>query len=215
MNKKQKIVIISAISILILFTLAGKLYKNQQYENDTNNIRDNSSSLIRDYSVKKGSDDAKVKLVEFFDPACPACANFYPRVEKIIEKHKDNIQLILRYAPFHHGSKYVVKMLEASRKQGKFFKTLKLIFESQGIWASGYQPQPEKLWALLPQAGLDIDKLAKDMDDPEIEDRINQDLADIKKLKITQTPEYFVNGKPLKKFGFRQLENLINSELYK
>jgi len=213
MNKKQKIVIISVMSIIILFTLAGRLYKNQQYENETKNIRENSSSLIRDYSVKKGSDDAKVKLVEFFDPACPTCANFYPRVEHIIEKHKGKIQLILRYAPFHHGSKYVVKMLEASRRQGKFFQTLEVIFANQGVWASGHEPQPEKIWALLPQVGLDIDKLVKDMEDPEIEDRINQDLADIEKLKIRQTPEYFVNGKPLEKFGFRQLEDLINSEL--
>ena len=71
----------------------------------------------------------------------------------------------------------------------------------------------EKLWQFLPQAGLDIEQIKKDMNDPAIAEIIAQDLADAKTLNVTKTPGYFVNGKPLQTFGYRQLQQLIQSEI--
>jgi len=46
-----------------------------------------------------------------------------------------------------------------------------------------------------------------------VDERIKQDIADTKTLGITKTPEFIVNGKPLKRFGYKELEELITSEL--
>ena len=51
------------------------------------------------------------------------------------------------------------------------------------------------------------------MKKPEIEALIKQDLEDIKTLGIKATPEFFVNGKPLTKFGMKELQDLIESQL--
>ena len=51
------------------------------------------------------------------------------------------------------------------------------------------------------------------MDAPDIAQRIAQDIADAKALKVVQTPEYFVNGRPLPEFGQEQLRNLVREEL--
>lgn len=48
---------------------------------------------------------------------------------------------------------------------------------------------------------------------PEIDAAIKQDIADGKTLGVNQTPDFFVNGKPLKKFGYKELQELIESEL--
>ena len=42
------------------------------------------------------------------------------------------------------------------------------------------------------------------MEDPAITRIIEQDIADAKRLNVTKTPGYFVNGKPLVTFGYRQ-----------
>jgi len=188
-------VIFATISLVLILTIGGKLYKKHQDSQAQIRVNQNQELLQRDYSVTKGNKDAKVKIVEFFDPACPTCADFYPLVENILAKHKGKIQLVLRYAPFHRGSKYVVKVLEASRKQDKFFQTLELLFKTQRNWVVDNQASPDIIWKLLPQVGINLSKLQKDLKDPKIAKRVAQDIADSKVLGVNQTPDYFVNGK--------------------
>jgi len=121
--------------------------------------------------------------------------------------------LVLRYAPFHDGADNFVKILEAARMQGKYWETLELMFKTQHIWASHHNYQPERLWEVLPRTGLDIERIKKDMHSPAIAKIIEQDMADVKTLNVQKTPGYFVNGRPLQQFGYKQLAQLIQSEL--
>jgi protein-disulfide isomerase len=123
------------------------------------------------------------------------------------------IKVVVRYAPFHAGSDQVVRILEAAGKQGKYWETLELVFRSQELWAINHQAQPERLWPILPQAGLDVERLQADMNDPAITRILEQDLADAKALGVQKTPGFFVNGKPLVNFGYQQLQTLVESEV--
>jgi protein-disulfide isomerase len=58
-----------------------------------------------------------------------------------------------------------------------------------------------------------MEQLKADMNSPEIARRIEQDLNDAKTLKVTQTPEYFVNGRPLPTWGLEQLQALVREEV--
>jgi len=211
--KKQNIVLISAVCLLVVFVVGSYLYKTRQSEKLGFMAKENVSTFVRDYSITKGSDDAKVYIVEFFDPACETCRVFYPLVKNLMAVNQGKIKLVARYAPFHAGSDYVVKMLEAARKQGKYWETLEVMFNSQPYWASHHNPQPQLLWQFLPQAGLNMEQLENDMNDPEIAKRIEQDLADAKTLNVRKTPEFFVNGKPLPSFGYDQLKALLETEI--
>jgi protein-disulfide isomerase len=62
-------------------------------------------------------------------------------------------------------------------------------------------------------AGLDLDKIKTDMNDPAIAKIIEQDLADAKTLNVRKTPGFFVNGRPLQDFGYQQLKELVESEI--
>ena len=170
---------------------------------------------MRDYSPVKGSPDAKVTIVEFFDPACETCRAFYPFVEQLMEANPGKIRLVLRYTPFHEGSDYVVKILEASREQGKYWETLEALLMSQRQWVSNHVVQQDRVLPALLQVGLDINRLRADMDSPEVSARIEQDKQDSILLKVSATPEYFVNGRPLPSFGQQQLRDLVREELEK
>jgi protein-disulfide isomerase len=58
-----------------------------------------------------------------------------------------------------------------------------------------------------------MEQLRVDMNAPDAIQRIEQELKDAKTLKVTQTPEYFVNGRPLPSFGLEQLRTLVREEL--
>ncbi len=208
--------IIFAFSCLILFMvflLANMFYKGQQTEKLGFMAKDNISVFVRDHSQTLGSADAKVLLVEFMDPACETCAAFFPFVKQIMNANPGKIKLVLRYAPFHDGADYFVKILEAARKQGKYWETLEVMYKSQPYWASHHNPQPQKIWQFLPSAGINLEQIRKDMNDPEFVKIIEQDLADAKTLDVTKTPGFIVNGKPLQTFGYQQLQQLIQSEI--
>jgi protein-disulfide isomerase len=76
-----------------------------------------------------------------------------------------------------------------------------------------HRVQPDLVWAQLKGVGLDLDRIRADMNSPEVTQRIAQDASDAKALKVTMTPEFFVNGKPLPEFGYEQLNDLVQQEL--
>ena len=213
--KKQFIVLISSVFLILLFVLGVIIYKSQQAKKYGFMAQENASTFVREYSQTLGSDDAKVYLVKFSDPACETCSAFHPFVKKLMAVNQGKIKLVIRYAPFHDGANYFVKILEAAKRQGKYWETLDIMYKTQRFWASHHNPQPKLIWKFLPRAGLDLEKIRKDMNDPEITKIIQQDLADAKTLNVRKTPGFFVNGKPLPSFGYKQLQELVESEINK
>jgi protein-disulfide isomerase len=60
---------------------------------------------------------------------------------------------------------------------------------------------------------LDLEQIRKDMNDPDIARVIELDHADAKSLKVSKTPEFFVNGRQMSTFGYEPLKNLVQEEL--
>jgi len=204
---------LSVIGLILAFAVGSSYYKGKQAEKIGFLAQENAELFVRDHSQTMGSDDAKVYLIEFMDPACETCAAFSPLVKQMIVTNPGKIKLVLRYAPFHDGADYFVKILEAAKKQGKYWETLNVMYKTQPYWASHHNPQPQRIWQFLPQAGVDMERIRKDMNDPAIAKLIDQDLADAKTLNVRKTPGFFVNGKPLQTFGSKQLLQLVQSEL--
>jgi len=213
--QNKKVVLVSIVALLALFFVAGYVYKNNQSSKYEQMSKEQALLFQRPYSVVIGNKDAKVQLVEFFDPACGTCAQFHPYVKEIMKEHEGKIKLVLRYAPFHQNSDYAVKMLEGAREQGLFKESLEFMFATQAYWIKHHVVNPKQLWALLGNVkGLDMEKMAEFMNKNKTADeRIAQDLKDAEVLKADKTPSYFVNGKPLQEFGLENLKKLINSEL--
>jgi protein-disulfide isomerase len=211
--KRNTIFVIALVLLAILFTGGAYLYRTQQAEAAVRLAAKNKEALVRFHSPSLGRADAPVHIVEFFDPACETCAKFYPLVKQMMSAHREDIRLTVRYAPFHQGSDEVVKVLEASRKQAKYWQAFEALVASQSSWAQGHQANVDLVWPFLARAGLDTERLKSDMQSPDIARAIAQDVMDGKTLNVSKTPEFFVNGRPLPSFGFDQLRTLVDEEL--
>lgn len=211
--KKQHIAFLGASGLVLVFMLAIHFYTRQRADEIELMARNDAAPLVRDHSQSLGPADAKVVIVEFLDPACEACRDFAPHIKDLLALHTGKIRLVLRYAPFHQGSDTMVKILEAARKQGQYWETLQLMFDTQPHWASHHHPQPDKIWKFLSSAGLNIEKIRSDMNDPSILEILRQDIADVQTLGVRKTPSFFVNGKPLPSFGLSQLKSLVAEEI--
>lgn len=131
----------------------------------------------------------------------------------MIAEHPERIRLSVRHVAFHPGSEFVVKALEAAKKQGKYWQTLETLLLTQPAWVVNHTVQSERV--RLDGIGLDLEQLKRDMNDAEVARVIEQDRADAKALNVTKTPEYSVNGRQLPSFGYEQLTRLVEEELAK
>ncbi len=172
----------------------------------------NDAVFQRPHAATAGKPDAKVHIVEFLDPACETCREFYPLVKKLVADHPEQVRLSVRMVAFHKGSDFVVRALEASKRQGKYWPTLERVLASQSRWAIQHTVHPDKAWAELQALDLDLVRLKADMESPEVLQAVALDAQDAKTLKVVQTPEYFVNGRGLPEFGWEPLRRLVGDE---
>lgn len=209
MNKKA--LIISTVVILLAgFGLGSYFYKNKQKQAAKVLVERNLDAFEREHSISKGDKNAKVTVVEFMDPECGSCRRFYPVVNSLLEEFAGKLRVVIRYKPNHKNSKWASRILEAARLQNKYWEVLDAMFKFQGNWSGHHNPEPEKLWVYLRYIDdLDLEKLKKDMETPEIYKIIDQDVEDGKKLGVKYTPTFFVNKKPLSQFGFQYLRDDI------
>ncbi|MET4578140.1 DsbA family protein [Ottowia thiooxydans] len=213
MINKKLILILCGLMVFMGFAFGLYRHFNQQDQALSRLASESNSVFNRPHSPTYGSKDAKVRIVEFFDPACETCRAFYPIVKTLVDASDGKVQLVVRYTPLHQGSDVAVKILEAARLQGKFWPVAEAMLGGQPHWASHHAPQPELIWGFLEGTGLDVPKARADMMSPEVVAAVNQDIADANELKVTRTPGFFVNGRPLKVFGVEQLVSLVGEEI--
>lgn len=214
--KKPILVAGAAIVMLGAFVVGKNIYKDQQADKVSQiAATDKDSPFNRLDAPMIGTIMAKVEIVEFFDPACEACRGFHPYVKSVLNAHKSQVRLSLRYATLHKGSDYVAQVLEAARMQGLdiYLASLEAVLEGQPVWAEHGRPQPELVWTLLTSTGLDIERARREMNDPRILARLKQDAADMVKLDVRKTPTLFINGKPLRDFSPEGLTSQVANEI--
>lgn len=214
MNGKW-VVLGTAAAVVVAFAVGAVLYKESTRQAATQASQTHNDALVRAHSPVYGNPAAKVTIVEFFDPSCETCRVFYPLVKRMVTSSFGQVRLVVRYAPLHQGSDTAVKILEAARLQGKYWEALEKTMALQPQWASHHNPQPELIWDLIADIGIDIPKARADAASPAIAEVLRQDMADMRALKVDKTPGFFVNGTPLAEFGEAQLRFLVEQETRK
>lgn len=215
MKNRVYLIVVAAVVLIAGFIGASKLYQTQVTKDLEFVAKSDFSKFVPDYAPRLGTSNPEVYLVEFLDPECESCREFYPMVKMLLSEFEGKVQLVVRYAPFHGNSKFIIKAIEAARKQGKYWEALEILFQHQPEWGSHHNPRPELIWNYLPQIGLDMEKLKADMADPAIDEMITKEIQDGRDLGVRGTPTFFVNGKPLERFGYDYLRMLIMENLKK
>lgn len=211
--KRQSVMVGSAIALLLAFVVAAFAYSWLKEQRLVELAGKPDSVFNRPHSPIYGPAGAKVRIVEFLDPACETCRAFYPLVKEIVDSHRGRVQLVVRYTPFHSGADTAVAVMEAARLQGLFWPVTQRLLRDQSTWGADHNPRPDLIWDVVDGTGLNMRKAREDAASASVRTRVEQDLADAKALDVTRTPGFFVNGRPLKQFGANELKELVREEV--
>jgi len=171
--------------------------------------------LERPHSPVLGAAKGRVTVVEVLDPACEACRAYAPVVEQLLFLYPEDVRVVVRFADFHPPSQEAIRLLEASRQQGKFHQVLETLFERQSEWASHSAPDAARAWKIAGEAGVDIAKARNTANTDSVNKMLALESEDLVALKVERTPTFFVNGKLLVDFGPKQLFALVKEEVEK
>ncbi len=169
----------------------------------------------------KGNPDASVVLVEYSDFQCPACAQFYPYVQELMNDYGDDIRFEYRHFPLmniHQHAVPAARAAEAAAQQGKFWEMHDKLFENQKVWSKATNPNAY-FSQYAEELGLDVETFKRQMGSAMIQSAIDNSFADARERGFTGTPTFMLNDEVMK-FGtfdeFRsQIEAAIGSEASK
>jgi predicted DsbA family dithiol-disulfide isomerase len=141
----------------------------------------------------RGPGNAAVTIVEFGDFQCPFCRAAESTVKAIRLKYGDRVQLVYVDFPlsFHNHSMDAANAARCAGEQGKFWQYHDVLFADQSKLA------PADLKVTAKKLGLDTTKFDTCLDQARYESAINRDVELGHKLNVTDTPAFFIDGRPL------------------
>lgn len=213
MTKEVKMVL-GVVAVVVVFAGLGFFLLKQQNDNLPKVSTDQSEALTRSTPNVRGKADSTIKVIEFGDIQCPACAAVNPLMDELYKQYGDRVSFTFRHFPLPmHANAYAGSdAAEAAGEQGKFWDMVTKLYEVQPIWAETSDPSPtyEKL---AQELGLNMDQFTKAYSSKAHRNRIDQDKADGQYLGVNGTPTFYVNGEQILQGGPAQVKNKIEELL--
>lgn len=139
---------------------------------------------------KHGNDDAPIKMVEFFDYACPACQSLKGKLDQALAERPGQVVVYYRMFPLeskHPDSKSAAQASLAAANQGKFEQMHALLF------AKSPAHKREDVFGYAKSLSLDMAKFESDYD--QAASRVDADVKQGELLDIDSTPTLYFNGR--------------------
>lgn len=198
-KQKTRILIVSTIALVViifvgLYMLAAK---------DNSNAGSSAEPVSFNYSElpRLGNEDAPVKIVEFGDFKCPACAQFSGVIKpQIVQEYvnQDKAAFYFVNMAFIGPDSTTASLAALSvyhQNSDAFWTYYDALYANQGDenkeWAT-----TDYLVSLAQKESLpiDFDLLRKDIEDKTYIDELQTDIELAKNTGVTSTPTVFVNG---------------------
>lgn len=203
--------LVAALSVSAYFYLGAEAEK--QATEVASKVQSEAAIFERPHSRSLGPRNAKVTIVEFFDPECESCRAVHPLVRRLIFQYPDDVRLVLRYMPLHGNSVYAAGALEAAGEQDLYWEMLESLFMNQEAWGNHREPRPDLIPGYARELGLEMDAFDDFLAEGSYRERVEIDKRDGIALGVRGTPTFFVNGRQLVSLGYEPLKAMIDQEL--
>jgi len=156
-----------------------------------------------------GPDTAAVTVVMFSDFECPFCTQGLQTLKRLRDLYPDDVRIAYKALPLdnHPNALLAAMAARSAQAQGKFWEFHDLLFSGRAL-------DPGVILAYAKHVELDMDTLIRDLDTLEYGPEVRRDSRQARRLGVSSTPTFFINGrklsgaKPLSEF-----DRIIGEEL--
>lgn len=146
----------------------------------------------------EGNPDAPVKIFEYGDYQCTACAPMNPKINALVEEYDGKVALVFRteIMSYHQNGTAAASAALAAAKQGYWQDYKDILFANQNDWyysePKQRQQQFEDYFTKVSAGKGDLAKFREDMASKEVSQKISFDAGMADKKKISWTPTFYV-----------------------
>jgi protein-disulfide isomerase len=141
--------------------------------------------------ASRGPADAKVTVVEFSDFQCPFCQRAKPVLDEIATRHPNDVRIVYRHLPLdslHPRARPSAEAAACAADGNKFWEYHDKLFANNRALGE------EELRKYAAEVGLDAAAFDQCLKSRKYKDAVEADVQEAKKIGITGTPAFVVNG---------------------
>lgn len=158
-------------------------------------IFDNAKQLFSGQLAVAGNPKGQVTLVEFFDYQCIHCKKMAPTLDALIKKDH-NLRVVYKEFPiFGKSSEVASQAALAAGMQGKYLDM------HHALLNIDKRLDDKIIMDTAKSVGLDLSKLKKDMDSPEVAKQLEANRQLAEKMHLMGTPAFVVASTPAGQFN--------------
>jgi len=201
-NKTDKKTVFSIVAIVVL--ILGLLFwwsSLGRVNYDAYNLSeiipaDENSGGIEE--VVEGDPEAPVKIFEYGDYQCTACAPMNPKINALVEEYDGKIAVVFRtdIMSYHQNGTAAASAALAAAQQGYWQEYKDLLYANQNDWyysdSQRRQNQFEEYFLKVSNNQGDLAKFREDMGSKAVSKKISFDAGLADKKKISWTPTFYV-----------------------
>jgi protein-disulfide isomerase len=132
-------------------------------------------------------------------------------VEQILEAYPNDVRFVYKNypLPFHKQAMPAAKAAVAAGKQGKFWEMHDKIMANYQALAD------EKYAEWAGEIGIDVARFKTDMESPEVQALIVEEMKQAGAVGVRGTPTFFINGRKPAGRSFELYKSMIDEEIAK
>ncbi len=145
-----------------------------------------------------GKADAPVKIYEYGDYQCTACAPMNPYINKLVEEYDGKVAVVFRTTimSYHQNGIAAAAAANAAAIQGYWVPYKDLLYTNQNDWCyssdTERQAQFEEYFLKASDNKGDLEKFRTDMASPAVQTKIDFDEGLAQKINVEFTPTFYV-----------------------
>lgn len=137
------------------------------------------------------TDERVIHVVSYIDFLCPYCRRFRTVLQHLRQAFGERMAYTARHFPIeriHPGATFAARVAEAAGRQGRFWEVHDALFDEKPPF------DESRILDMARGLGLDMERLERDVADPETLARVEADIAEGRRHGVTGTPTVFMDG---------------------
>jgi protein-disulfide isomerase len=217
------------VGFIVLVTagviIAGAYSSGQSSNNASSTFVATTAPAITSADWTEGNPNAKVSLIEYGDFECPACGEYFPLVQQLVQNYSSTVLFVFRNFPLytiHPFAGIGAQAAEAAGLEGgaqAYWAMHDLLYEKQSEWSTNSALTPAQVVSeyfntYAQSIGLNVNQFDTDINATSVTDKIQADVDGGNAAAIDHTPTFFVNLKQIPNpESASDFENTLNAAL--
>lgn len=152
----------------------------------------NPETLV-DGEPVRGTPDADLLVVEFFDPNCPHCQRFHPVTKQVLNQYGDQIRFYMQPVPLWQFSTEQMQAMFLAKEKGKYYEMIDAQLTSPNAGKGGMAT--DQIVAVADEIGIDPGWMRKQLAAGSKQSAVNRLPYEARKAGIESTPTLAIGKK--------------------